>query len=300
MRAKLAKLDATLQQQQEVLQPLAKNAEQEKRFIDDVEESWRAISGEPLESTSLAAAAAFQQQRSQQLREQADRLKQAEQHLNLAEQAMHIETDQSEASKAIATNRAEHAALLRVDLLRTKLDSAIDEAEKHLNRLLSTQIRPLLCAISSLYLRTQGNPFIDSIGVDDSSTRNVLRWLGKLADAQPLSTVEMSQGQRQDLALSIFLARARRERGTFILDEPLAHLDDLNRVAFFDTLRAMVAETGTHSQPFRLVITTASWSLVRHLRAKFLHLREVDGNRALRVIELVGDPRSGIEVLNPT
>jgi hypothetical protein len=300
MRAKLAKLDATLQQQQEVLEPLGKNAEQAKRFIDDVEESWGAISGEPLKSTSLTGAAAFQQKRSQQLREQADRLKQAEQHLNLAEQATRVEVDQSEASKAIATNRAEHAALLRVDLLRTKLDSAIDEAEKHLNRLLSTQIRPLLCAISSLYLRTQGNPFIDSIGVDDNSTRNVLRWLGKLADAQPLSTVEMSQGQRQDLALSIFLARARREKGTFILDEPLAHLDDLNRVAFFDTLRAMVAETEPQTEPFRLVLTTASSSLVRHLRAKFLHLREVNGSRALRVIELVGDPRSGIEVLNPT
>src|SRR5208283_1320138 len=174
-------------------------------------------------------------------REQTEKLTQAEKHLVLAEQAMRDETDRSEASKMIAALKAEHAALLRIDLLRTRLDSAIDEAEQHLNRLLSTQIRPLLRSISSFYLRMQGNPFIDSIGVDNNPNRNVLRWLGQLVDAQSLSAIEMSQGQRQDLALSIFLARARRERGTFILDEPLAHLDDVNRVAFFDTLRAMVA-----------------------------------------------------------
>jgi len=162
---------------------------------------------------------------------------------------------------------------------------------------MSTQIRPLLRSISSFYVRTQGIAFVHSIGVDPS--RNVLRWLGQLADAKPLSAVEMSQGQRQDLALSIFLARARRERGTFILDEPLAHLDDLNRVAFFDTLRAMVAEIKTHAQPFRLVITTASWSLVRHLRAKFFHVKQVNGNLPLRVLELAGDPRSGIDVRAP-
>ena len=169
-----------------------------------------------------------------------------------------------------------------------------------MNRLLSTQIRPLLRSISSFYLRTQGNPFIDSIGVDDTPNRNVLRWLGQLVDAQALSAVELSQGQRQDLALSIFLARARRERGTFILDEPLAHLDDLNRVAFFDTLRAMVAETTIHPQPLRLVITTASWSLARHLRAKFSHLMEVNGRPTFRVLELAGDPRNGIDVRDPS
>jgi hypothetical protein len=299
MRAKLPTFEATIRHLQESWQPLAMNADDLRKLIERVDESWRAISGEPLDSASLLRIEALQQQRSEQLREQEARLGQADQYLGLAEQAMRDEVNRSEESRAIATLRAEHAALLRVDLLRTRLDSAIEEAERQLNRLLSTQIRPLLCSISSLYLRMQGNPFIDSIGVDDDPDRNVLRWLGRLADAQPLSALEMSQGQRQDLALSIFLARARRERGTFILDEPLAHLDDLNRVAFFDTLRAMVAETSTHPQPLRLVITTASWSLVRHLRAKFFHLREVNGSSTFRVLELAGDPRLGIDVRQP-
>jgi hypothetical protein len=264
-----------------------------------VDESWRALSGENLESASLLRLETFQQQRSGQLRAQTERLSQSEQHLDLAEQAMRDEANRSEAGKSIMTLKAEHAALLRVDLLRTKLDSAIEEAEQHLNRLLSTQIRPLLRSISSFYLRMQGNPFIDSIGVDDNPTRNALRWLGELADAKSLSAVEMSQGQRQDLALSIFLARSLRERGTFILDEPLAHLDDVNRVAFFDTLRAMVAEVGNPSPPFRLVITTASWSLVRHLRAKFAHLEDVGGIPAFRVLEMAGDPRTGVELRDP-
>ncbi len=295
-RAKLATLDASIRHQQESFTPLAKNADDAKKKIESVEEAWRAISTEPLDSSALVRAAAFQQQRFEQISTFAERLAQAEQHLALAEQAMRDEADRSEAGKAIAANKNEHAALLRVELLRTKLDSAIEAEEQHLNRLLSTQIRPLLRAISSFYLRTQGNPFIDSIGVDDNPNRNVLRWLGQLVDAQDLSAVEMSQGQRQDLALSIFLARARRERGTFILDEPLAHLDDLNRVAFFDTLRAMVAETNSHPLPFRLVITTASWSLVRHLRAKFSRVEAMNGSPAFRVLELVGDPRAGIEV----
>ncbi len=300
MRAKIPTFDATIRHLQDSWQPSAKTADDTKKLIEGIEESWQSVTTGPLDSELLARVAAQQQQRSEQLREQLDRLAQVDQNLSLAEQAMHEETDRSEASKGITALKAEHAALLRVELLRTKLDSAIDEAEQQLNRLLSTQIRPLMRSISSFYVRAQGVSFVDSIGVDDNPNRNVLRWLGQLADARPLSVVEMSQGQRQDLALSIFLARARRERGIFILDEPMAHLDDLNRVAFFDTLRAMVAETDTPSQPFRLVMTTASWSLVRHLRAKFFHLKEVNGNLAFRVLELVGDPRSGIDIRTPS
>jgi hypothetical protein len=297
-RAKLPTLDAAIRQQQEAMGPLTKTADDARKVVDAIDQSWRAVSAETLDSLAIQRVTDQQQQRAEQIRQHGDRLTQAEQHFALAEQATRDETDRSEAGKALAASKAEHSALLRIELLRTKLDSAIEAEVQQLNRLLSTQIRPLLRAISSFYLRTQGNPFIDSIGVDPD--RNVLRWLGQLVDANALSAVEMSQGQRQDLALSIFLARARRDRGTFILDEPLAHLDDLNRVAFFDTLRAMVAETNADLAPFRLVITTASWSLVRHLRAKFAHVAPANGSPALRVLELVGDPRSGIEVRHPT
>jgi hypothetical protein len=47
----------------------------------------------------------------------------------------------------------------------------------------------------------------------------------------------------QDLAL--FLARARSLGGTFFLDEPASHLDDLNRVALLNIFRALAVERGT-------------------------------------------------------
>ncbi len=295
-REKLVAMDTAIQQAREAALPLSQAAEEAKKLIAGVEEAWRGVSGEALEAAAIERMAVFQQERGQQLELSGGQLAQAEQHLGLAEQAMREEAARSEAGKALAASRQEHAALLRVESLRTKLDSAIEESERHLTRLLCTQIQPLLRSISSFYLRTQGNPFIDRIGVDESANTNVLRWLGQLADARPLSAGEMSQGQRQDLALSIFLARARQERGTFILDEPFAHLDDLNRVAFFDSLRAMLIQSRTQPQPFRLVVTTASWSLVRHLKAKFLHVRTNGDAPMLRILELVGDPRSGIEV----
>jgi hypothetical protein len=299
-RERLLALESSIRQRQEAFDPLVREAEEARRVVLSVEGSWRGISTEPLDSAAVERVAANQAQRTDISRRHREQLAQAEQYLALADSASREETNRNEASKALAANRAEHAALLRVELLRTKLDVVIGEAEQHLNRLLSTQIRPLLRSISSFYLRAQGNPFIDKIGVDDSPNTNVLRWLGELADARALTAGEMSQGQRQDLALSIFLARARRERGTFLLDEPLAHLDDLNRVAFFDTLRAMVVQSVAQPSPFRLVVTTASWSLVRHLRAKFQRVSDANGAPTLRVLELVGDPRTGIEVRQPT
>lgn len=300
LREKLSVLERTFAEQEAANAPLARQAAEAGKNVESIEESWRHLSAEPLNAAALDRLSEQMTQRADELARREDQLKQAEQHLDLAEQATREEAARSQAGQALIAGRREQAALLRIDLLRTKLDSAIEESEQQLSHLLSTQIRPLLRSISSFYLRTQGNPFIDRIGVDDDSNNNVLRWLGQLDGARPLKAFEMSQGQRQDLALAIFLARARRERGTFILDEPLAHLDDLNRVAFFDTLRAMVAQSAGQAQPLRLVITTASWSLARHLKAKFQNVRGPNNVPMLRVLELLGDPRSAVEVRQST
>jgi exonuclease SbcC len=284
-----------LSQQEESWMRSAQFAEEQKRFIETIDVSWAGMSAEPLNDTTVATVSQIQQERYELLTQHGQLLAQAEQHLADAEKTARIEVARSEGGAAIVRLNKEQQALRRVDVLRNRLDSAIEDAERQLNQLLNAQIRPLLRVISSFYLRTQGNPFVDTIDVDPQSDENVLRWLGRLVDAKPLSASEMSQGQRQDLALSIFLARARCERGSFILDEPLAHLDDLNRVAFLDTLRAMIAETDSNDDPVRLIITTASRSIVRHLRAKFSRVSDIAGKPALRVIELVGDPRSGVE-----
>jgi energy-coupling factor transporter ATP-binding protein EcfA2 len=106
--------------------------------------------------------------------------------------------------------------------------------------------------------------------------------------------LSVSQGQRQDLALAIFLARARSLGGTFFLDEPFVHLDDLNKVALLDTLRVIVSEAPTQ-MPLRLVMTTASNSLLRHLREKF-SLVETNGQPSVRVYKLNGNPRLGLRI----
>jgi DNA repair protein SbcC/Rad50 len=105
----------------------------------------------------------------------------------------------------------------------------------------------------------------------------------------------LSQGQRQDLALAIFLARARSLGGTFFLDEPLAHLDDLNRIALLDTLRIIVSEK-RHPVPLRLVLTTANNNLLRHLREKFSLVESSEGNPALRIYKMSGNPKIGLDV----
>jgi energy-coupling factor transporter ATP-binding protein EcfA2 len=100
-------------------------------------------------------------------------------------------------------------------------------------------------------------------------------------------------GQRQDLALAIFLARARGVNGTFFLDEPVLHLDDLNRVALMDTFRMLVLE----SEPLcNFVMTTARRDFVRHMAEKFANVPPVHGMPPLRIYELDGSPRVGVRV----
>ena len=98
----------------------------------------------------------------------------------------------------------------------------------------------------------------------------------------------LSQGQRQDLALSLYLARAKNTGGSFLLDEPIAHLDDLNRVAMLDIFRLVA----TSMPNMNLILTTASDSLARHLAQKFSSLPD---EHLLNTIYLEGNPRTGVK-----
>jgi DNA repair protein SbcC/Rad50 len=108
--------------------------------------------------------------------------------------------------------------------------------------------------------------------------------------------LRFSQGQRQDFALSIFLARARGLGGTFFLDEPLIHLDDLNRVALLDVFRAICLE---NSDKISIVLTTASKPTLRHFVEKFSRASRTSQSEhapLLRVIHLEGNPRVGVSL----
>jgi ABC-type dipeptide/oligopeptide/nickel transport system ATPase subunit len=128
-----------------------------------------------------------------------------------------------------------------------------------------------------------------------------LSWRAIAEDYSLDPEATFSQGQRQDFALSIFLARARGLGGTFILDEPVAHLDDLNRVALLDVFRAITLE---HNAGLSFVLTTANKPLVRHMVEKFarvgaqtIALHQPETEAALWLVSLEGNPRTGVKLV---
>ncbi len=159
------------------------------------------------------------------------------------------------------------------------------------------QIDELTRVVNPLFARMHANRVYDHINLGEDN--NFLHWLADAGTEQLDPGTDFSQGQRQDLALSLFLARARTLGGTFFLDEPVAHLDDLNRVGLLDIFRATVVE-GSNSM--NLVITTSSKALARHFVEKFSSVGLVETPYGkvspLRVIELDGNGRAGIELKN--
>lgn len=182
---------------------------------------------------------------------------------------------------------------------RSVIEKEISSIKEEIRRFIAQEIRPLSNIINTLYLRAQGNRFINSIEARPSK-EGLLEWIAELNDEGEAfdKMLSLSQGQRQDLALAIFLARARSLGGTFFMDEPLAHLDDLNRVALIDTLRLIVSEK-RNSNPLRLVLTTASNNLLRHLREKFSLVEDENGFPALRIYKISGNPKVGLDVELP-
>ncbi|MGO6787585.1 AAA family ATPase [Rhizobium ruizarguesonis] len=155
------------------------------------------------------------------------------------------------------------------------------------------QIEDLGRVVNPLFARMHANRVFDRIQL--GQVENPLRWLADAGSQEMDPGKDFSQGQRQDLALALFLARARSLGGTFFLDEPVTHLDDLNRVGLLDIFRATVLES---SRSLNLVITTASKPLARHLIEKFGRVAPVETTEGrvapLRVIELDGNGRTGI------
>lgn len=183
--------------------------------------------------------------------------------------------------------------LALIDRRRGELNHAVSLLREAKETFIKQQIQPLCKVITALYRRAQSNAFLTEIGTDKDSETH--KWTALVENLRLESIAQLSQGQRQDLALAIFLARARDLRGTFILDEPLLHLDDLNRVALLDVFRVLVAEPA--EQPIRFIITTASNALVRHFREKFSLIRFNGHEPSLRILRLSGNPQNGVSVI---
>lgn len=149
------------------------------------------------------------------------------------------------------------------------------------------QLAQLTRVFSPLFARVQANEVFDRLGGDPQ------HWKAYAGIQEFDPSEHFSQGQRQDFALALFIARARSLSGTFFLDEPMSHLDDLNRVALLDVMR-MLALDAEH--PLNLVLTTASEALVRQLGAKFSPIAAGSAEQPLlRAIELSGNTRSVVQ-----
>lgn len=165
-------------------------------------------------------------------------------------------------------------------------DEAINRYGEHVRNVTVSSLSPLLSPATELFSRMHANEVYHKLSVSGDD----LNWM-VLAEGNdtPLAAQEkLSQGQRQDLALSLYLSRAKSMGGSFLLDEPIAHLDDLNRVAMLDIFRLVA----TSMDNMNLILTTASDTLARHLAQKFSSLPD---EYLLNTIRLEGNPRTGVK-----
>ena len=267
-------------------------AQTERREFETL---WRVLAGE---EPWTPAASEMQPAR---LAHAADEIASAKQELESASAALANAAEAESRERALVSRQSELAERRRKVRELEHVANTRNECEKGVkvigaakDAFVTEQIRPLCNVITALYVRAQSNAFIDRINPSPLDAGS-LRWRAQAGEYQLEDTAQMSLGQRQDLALAIFLARARELGGTFFLDEPLLRLDDLNRVALLDVLRSVVVEDRT--QPLRLVVTTANKSLVRLCREKFALIPKVDDQPALRVYRLQGTPKSGVQAI---
>lgn len=229
----------------------------------------------------------------QQLATDAKRLQRAEAHIEAARTAWAAETRRKrldDLRKMIAPALERQQRMTERIAAATRARAIFQEAYATTSR---KQVQDLSRVVNPLFARMHANRVFDRINLGGDS--DFLHWLADAGGEQLDPGKDFSQGQRQDLALALFLARARSLGGTFFLDEPVIHLDDLNRVGLLDILRAIVLENSTS---LNLVITTSSRALARHLIEKFSGVGPIETpsgrSDPLRVIELDGNGRSGV------
>lgn len=209
--------------------------------------------------------------------------------LDQCEAVVRVDTD-SEKLKKLEQELVELSSKLKIgtDYI-VQADLAIEQYALHVRDFTASSLKPLLSPAAELFSRMHANEVYKSLGVSEGE--DALKWTVFAEGHEPALDAEgkLSQGQRQDLALSLYLARARNTGGSFFLDEPIAHLDDLNRVAMLDIFRLVATSMPSMS----LILTTASDSLARHMAQKFSSITD---KHLLNMIHLEGNPRTGVKM----
>jgi DNA repair exonuclease SbcCD ATPase subunit len=129
-------------------------------------------------------------------------------------------------------------------------------------------------AILQAFLRIQSPREFDDIDFGASArNRNGTSFaLKRKSDGRWASLSEVSTGQRSALALAIFLAlnlSAETAPPLLLLDDPIAHADDLNLLSFFDYLRALVVQGSR-----QVVFATADEKMAYLFKSKFSFLEQ--------------------------
>lgn len=175
---------------------------------------------------------------------------------------------------SLRKNRSEERALLEAGKV---LDDLIENAS------LESATREALDAIgdqiNEVFSRIHSPREYEYVGSPDVLLRTV--------DGHERRTLDqVSTGQRAAFALSIFLARNRTATSAppvLLIDDPIAHVDDLNALSFLDYLRDLAVNSGR-----QIFFATADTRVASLFSKKFSFLGE-----SFKTIHLMRSPQVG-------
>ena len=128
------------------------------------------------------------------------------------------------------------ARLARLGDARKTLSALI--AEHSLTSAMAAALKENRSAIESIFLRIHAPAEFSGIG-------STLNTLVRKVDSSEANMAEISTGQRAAVALSIFLAQNGQLSSAppiILIDDPIAHVDDLNSLSFLDYLREVAID----------------------------------------------------------
>jgi exonuclease SbcC len=192
-----------------------------------------------------------------------------------------IQSTKSELQKDTVV--VESVAQINEDIKSTRRDLQMYEAEKQryedgIDRLntvferaggdeeLTAYVREHMAAITTLFQAFQRPYQFERVLLDDNDEVRVIRRDGE--EPEPIS--DMSSGQRAALALAIFVTNNLTHGHAppvLLLDEPFAHLDDINTISFFNLLIEL-ATRGSDEQNHQVIFATANKDIADLLKRK--------------------------------
>jgi len=127
----------------------------------------------------------------------------------------------------------------RVDRLKAAQTVLLELQNNHsLTQALNDALQENRGSIEHIFRNIHSPPEFSGLG-------DTLKSLRRISPPEDIDLFQISTGQRAALALSIFLAQNRQltvAPPVLLIDDPIAHIDDLNCLSFLDYLREIVLE----------------------------------------------------------